>query len=194
MVTMHPRTQLMVTASLFAVLTGIGAQIRIPFPLVPMTLQVFFVLLSGILLGPKGGVLSQALYLLMGLLGLPVFANGGGLQTILDPTFGFLVGFIFAAGTAGAFADAFPRPSFFLYGTACLAGLFALYIPGILYLYVNVHFVMGKPLTLLGALQLGFLPFIGADLVKSAAVSGIALKIVPRLNPLLLDGRCPSKN
>ncbi|HCD71273.1 MAG TPA: BioY family transporter, partial [Thermovirga lienii] len=84
-----PKT--MVLAAMFAVLTTVGAYIRVPMPVVPFTLQTAFVLLAGVLLGSRIGALSQVLYIIIGLLGLPVFAGGaGGLQTVFRPTFGFL--------------------------------------------------------------------------------------------------------
>ena len=64
----------MTLSALFAVLTAVGAFIRIPFPLVPITLQTFFVFLSGALLGSRAGALAQVLYLGMGLIGLPIFS------------------------------------------------------------------------------------------------------------------------
>ena len=70
--------RIMTLSALFAVLTALGAFIRIPFPLVPITLQTFFVFLSGTLLGSRAGALAQVLYVGMGLIGLPVFTGGGG--------------------------------------------------------------------------------------------------------------------
>lgn len=88
--------------ALFTALTAIGAFISIPLGPVPITLQSFFVILSGILLGPKLGALSQVLYIFLGLIGIPIFSGfSGGLQHILKPSFGFIIGFVFAAYTAG---------------------------------------------------------------------------------------------
>lgn len=73
--------RIMTLSALFAVLTALGAFIRIPFPLVPITLQTFFVFLSGTLLGSRAGALAQVLYVGMGLIGLPVFTGGGGVPS-----------------------------------------------------------------------------------------------------------------
>ncbi|MBS3969060.1 MAG: biotin transporter BioY, partial [Clostridia bacterium] len=73
--------------AMFASLTAVGAFIKIPIPYLPITLQVFFVFLAGILLGPRLGALSQIVYLTLGLVGLPIFAEGGGLGYVFHPSF-----------------------------------------------------------------------------------------------------------
>ncbi|HOO47090.1 MAG TPA: biotin transporter BioY, partial [Deltaproteobacteria bacterium] len=73
-------------------LTAAGAFIKIPIAPVPITLQNFFVILSGIILGPKAGALSQIVYIIIGLIGLPVFSGGGGPSYIFKPTFGYILG------------------------------------------------------------------------------------------------------
>jgi biotin transport system substrate-specific component len=80
---MQSKTRSMVLAALFAVLTAVGAQVRIPLPLVPVTLQVLFVFLAGVLLPPRAAAASMILYVGMGLLGLPVFAGESG-PSIVD--------------------------------------------------------------------------------------------------------------
>lgn len=85
----------------FAVLTGLSASLKIEIGPVPITMQTFAVLISGILLGSKKGMLSQLTYLSMGLSGLPWFSRGGGWQYILSPTFGYLIGFVLAAFFVG---------------------------------------------------------------------------------------------
>ncbi len=77
LVTVHSKTREITAPAVFAVLTSIGAWISIPLPItpVPLTLQVFFVLLSGAVLGGRLGALSQIMYMLLGLVGLPVFAG-----------------------------------------------------------------------------------------------------------------------
>jgi biotin transport system substrate-specific component len=89
-----------------AVLTALAARLAVPLPgtAVPFTLQVAAVLLTGVLLGARGGAASQALYLAAGLAGLPVFAAGGGPAYLFGPTGGYLLAFPLAAGVAGWFA------------------------------------------------------------------------------------------
>ena len=87
---------------IFTALTAVGAFISIPIGPVPITLQSFFVLLSGIILGSKKAMFSQITYLLLGLIGFPIFAGfSGGIQTIFKPSFGFIIGYIVAAYVVG---------------------------------------------------------------------------------------------
>ncbi len=106
---------------LFGALTAVSAQVEIPVQPVPVTLQVFTVLLAGALLGPRLGLLSQLAYLTIGILGAPVFAGGkSGLLALAGPTAGYLVAFplaAWAAGVLGARCRRFP---------ALAAGLVAL--------------------------------------------------------------------
>ena len=90
----------------FSALTAVGAQIEIPHQPVPYTLQTLIVLLSGAVLGKRNGALSQVLYLLAGLMGLPVFSGFGfGLAKILGPTGGYLLSFPVAAFVVGYLID-----------------------------------------------------------------------------------------
>ena len=83
-----------ILTALFAALTAIGAFLKIPFPLAAITMQSFFTAMAAILLGRKYGALSQGVYVLIGLVGIPIFALGGGFSYVFQPTFGFLLGLI----------------------------------------------------------------------------------------------------
>ena len=86
----------------FVVLTAVGAQIEIPNQPVPFTLQTFFVLTAGALLGKRGGAMSMCLYLLFGMIGLPVFSGGAfGFAKLAGPTGGYLLSFPIAAFAVG---------------------------------------------------------------------------------------------
>lgn len=95
------RSREIVLFGLFTALIAIGAFIRIPVPVCPFTLQLLFTTLAGLLLGSRKGALSVALYVLLGLVGVPVFTEGGGPSYIFQPTFGYLVGFIAGAWLTG---------------------------------------------------------------------------------------------
>ena len=87
---------------MFAALTAIGAYVSVPIGHVPITLQSMFVLMSGVILGSKRGAISQIVYMVVGLIGLPVFAGGrGGIATIMTPSFGFIFGFVAMAYISG---------------------------------------------------------------------------------------------
>lgn len=171
----------MTLAALFAVLTAVGAFIRIPFPLVPMTLQTLFVFLSGALLGSRAGVLSQILYVGMGLIGLPVFTGGGGPQYILHPTFGYLVGFIAGAWVIGSITERFEKPSFSVYLAACISGTAVIYTVGTIGLYLNLNYVAGKEMTLIQVIEFGAIPFIAGDAIKMLGAAALASRMGARL-------------
>lgn len=175
-------TRNMVLAALFAIMTAVGARLQIPFPGVPMTLQVLLVFLAGMLLGPSGGMLAMILYVVMGLLGLPVFAGGtGGPQILFSPTFGYLLGFILAAWVIGWIVERYGITTLKGYMIACGAGLCAIYLCGTAVLYWNLNVIAGKEITLLGAIQIGVLPFVAVDALKGVAAALVASKIGERL-------------
>jgi len=91
-----------VLSALFAALTAVGAQIRIPMVPIPITLQTLFVLLAGGFLGARWGAISQIFYLFLGLAGLPVFAGESGPMVLLSPTIGYLLAFPLAAFFCGS--------------------------------------------------------------------------------------------
>ena len=129
------KVQDLTLCALFTALTAIGAfiQINIPVEPIPMhfTLQFFFALLAGFLLGGKLGSLSIGIYLMIGLCGVPIFASGGGPSYLLKPTFGFLLGFFFAAGVVGMLT----------YFFISMAGLFVMYLSGNLYFYFVSNYI-----------------------------------------------------
>lgn len=104
-------TRDLVLFALFTALIAIGAFIRIPVPFCPFTLQLLFTTLAGLLLGSRRGAASVAVYVFLGLIGLPVFTSGGGPSYIFQPTFGYLLGFIGGAGLTGYIAHQVPVPS-----------------------------------------------------------------------------------
>jgi biotin transporter BioY len=142
----------------FAVLTGLAAQFKVEIGAVPITMQTFVVLLSGILLGSKKGAASQIIYLLMGLSGLPWFARGGGLGYILSPTFGYILGFILASYLVGLLIEKGWGKKIKTIIFVLLIGEAAIYLFGILWLAKFVGFNK--------ALTFGFYPFILGDFLK----------------------------
>jgi biotin transport system substrate-specific component len=180
--------RLFILAGLFAALTVFGAHLKIPLPYVPLTLQTFFVLLSGHLLGPLYGAASQAAYLLLGLIGLPVFAEGGGPAYVLKPTFGYLLGYPFASFMAGMIVHrgklrppVLPAASFTRLLLANLSALFAIFVPGVVYLWWNLNFVLGQALSFGRAFKVGFFVFLPGDVIKIAGVILLYRAIQPRL-------------
>lgn len=172
--------RLLILSTLFAVLTAVSAVFVIPLPIVPITLQTAVVLASGLMLGAKGGALSQAFYLLLGLLGLPVLAGGcGGLHHIFDPTFGFNVGFIPAAGVVGFLGSKFggkTKRKFAAFFIACLFGILTYYAFGLPVLFLNLKYVAQMDVGAAKIFQIGFLPFVIPDILKACFAAAIAVR------------------
>lgn len=175
------KTKMVILCALFAILTAIGAQIRIPFPIVPITFQTLVVMLSGLLLGARAGAVSQVFYLFIGLVGLPVFAGGGGINIVAHPTFGFLIGFIPGAYVAGYIGKKPWGQGSFAYLPACFVSAVAIYICGLAGLYLNLNFLAGKAVTFWAVVKIGLLPFIPGAIVKFLAASFITAKVKPLL-------------
>ena len=172
----------LVWISVMAALTAAGSVLAIPVnPLspVPITLQTLFVLLSGLILGPKAGPAAMLLYLLAGCLGLPVFAGGkAGLAVLVGPTGGFLWGFLPAAAVCGLARRNPPRslPAIMVFGlmaTAVTLGLGTLQLSLVLGLGLEKAFLAGV---------LPFLPGGALKIVASASI--YRLMALRRLLPL----------
>lgn len=169
-----------ILAGFFAGFTVLGTFFRIPFGMVPLTLHVLMVLLSGFVLGPKFGMFSQIIFLLLGLAGLPVFSGGGGIGYIFSPTFGYLLSYPIAAWIVGHISGG-GRESFPRFAVSALAGIAVIYILGTSVLYLNINYLAGKELGFYQAVTMGVFPFIVPDLLKGGVASLFALKICPLL-------------
>jgi biotin transporter BioY len=146
----------------FAVLTGLSAQLKIEIGAVPITAQTLVVLLSGVLLGSKKGAASQAAYLFMGLSGLPWFARGGGLAYLFSPTFGYILGFVLAAFVTGFLTEKGWGKNIKTMILALLFGELAIYSLGLLWLY---PFVGTEKVFIVG-----FYPFILGEFLKLSLI------------------------
>lgn len=153
-----------------ALAVALAAQIEIPlgFTPVPLSGQTFAVSLVGASLGSRRGALSLGLYLLLGALGAPFYAGGaGGIESLLGPTVGYLVGFVGSAAFIGWMAerraDRRPLTTFLSF----LAGSLVVFACGVAGLMLTADMGLGE------ALAKGVLPFIPGDLVKSALAAGL---------------------
>ena len=159
------RTRNLVLAGLMAALTALGAFIRIPLGITSITLQFFFTAMAGVLLGPKWGALSQGAYVALGLAGLPVFTLGGGLSYVFQPGFGFLLGLLPAAPVTGALSRGrASRPGWV--ALACLAGLGALYLIAVPYMYLILNLYLGRGMPVWEVIRTGMLLYLPGDGVK----------------------------
>lgn len=177
---LHSDIRSMTLAALFAALTAIGAFIQIPLGFTSITLQVMFSCLAGVLLGPKWGAISQAVYVFLGLVGLPVFTQGGGLGYLLKPSMGFLFGMILLSWLVGLLTRKDHSP--LRVALACIAGDLAMYAVALPYMYLVLNLYMGMERSAADVIW-GGLVFLPGDAVKiavTALVSGPLLKAVRR--------------
>ncbi len=143
-------TKRLIRISYFTLLTVIGGLIRIPVGTVAFTFQTLFVMLSGLILGGVDGAISQFAYLFLGLVGIPVFASGGGFSYVLMPTFGYIIGFISGAFVTGLIRSKMRTLSTLKLWAACAVGLVVIYAVGIAYQTAILTLVI--KLTLVAAL------------------------------------------
>lgn len=176
--------QQLVLCATFTALIAIGAFIRIPVPLIPFTLQLFFVTMAGFLLGPKTGTVSAGLYLGLGLVGLPIFTEGGGPTYVLKPTFGYIIGFVLAAYVVGKIATAERNPSLKRLLFAVLAGLVVCYTCGILYCYAITNWVLGVQNGFWHVFWVGGVLVAPGDIVLGILAATIAKRLIPHLQYL----------
>ncbi len=161
----------MTLVSLFAALTAVGAFISIPLYPVPLTLQTLFTLLAGMTLGSFLGASSQIIYVLLGVMGLPVFAGfKAGIGILFGPTGGFLLGFIISSYIIGKIIELKKEKDIFYYFMVGLLGTIVIYIIGI----SQLSLVTGMGIK--EAIAVGILPFLPGDVLKIIAASFIANK------------------
>lgn len=153
----------------FAAVTALSARITIylPFTPVPITLQTLAVVLSGLVLGARGGALAQLTYLGLVAGGLPFDAQGLGPASFWGPTAGYLVGFVPAAFISGWLAEYGPGRSWWGNFAAALSGVLLLYLVGVSWLAVIIG-------SWSKAWLAGVVPFIFIDLGKAAVAAGVA--------------------
>lgn len=175
-----------VTVALFAALMVVGAYIAVPVGPVPIVLATLFVLLSGMLAGPGIGAAAVGVYLVLGLIGLPVFANGGGgLQVFLGPTGGYLLGYLLASVVAGILVKAgrATLPAIIL---AALVGSVLIYLPGVPWLH-RWFFLNKDPgsWTWKATFLAGVTPFLIGDAIKAVVAVALTRLFRDRFDSLL---------
>ena len=161
----------LVVIFLGSIILALSAKVKIPFYPVPMTMQTFIVLFLGISFGYKIGLATVSLYLLEGIVGLPVFSNsperGVGLVYFTGPTMGYLIGFLSAC-----YLSSFIKinDNYFVIFAKLILSVSTIYILGILWLGVLIGW--DKPI-----IQLGITPFLLAEIFKMALLTFLVKKI-----------------
>ncbi len=173
-----------VLACLFAALISVGAYIAVPVPgsPVPIVLQNMFILIAALLLGPLWGLAATSLYLMLGTVGLPVFAGGsGGIARLMGLTGGYLAGYLPGVLVAGLVS----RSGAIKVWKNALASVLCM---AIVYLFgvIRLKFVIDASWT--KAIAEGLLPFLPGDAVKIALAAVLSARIAPRLEALTHSG------
>jgi biotin transport system substrate-specific component len=150
----------------FTLVTALSARISIPLEPVPFTMQVLVVLLAGMVLGGRDGALSQALYVGLIAMGLPIDARGLGTAALFGPTGGFLLGFIVAAFVVGYLTEK-RGAHLWQRGLAGVAGVLCVYLFGVL------HLSLYRNMGLDAAWNASAAPFLGLDLIKALLAAGL---------------------
>ncbi len=169
-------TKGLVYAALFGALTAAGAFIVIPLPPVPITAQTFFLNVAAVLLGARLGALSQFIYVLLGVIGIPVFAGGkAGLGVIFGPTGGYLLGFVLAAFVIGIINHMKKNAGVFWNIFSMLIGMLIIYLAG------SLQLSLVATLSFYKALAVGALPFIPGDIIKIVLAAIVSARLKDRV-------------
>ncbi|MDE2523343.1 MAG: biotin transporter BioY [Methanocorpusculum sp.] len=162
------RARLLAASAIFVALIAVGGWISIPVLMIPFTMQNFFMLLAAAVM-KRYAVIPVGLYVLLGTLGLPIFHNGtAGIGILLGPTGGFLIGFVVMAGIAGLL---FEKQS-------VRFDILALAVFGIgAYAFATGWFILSTGATPVAAVITCVVPFVIGDVIKSAVIEAIVLRL-----------------
>lgn len=174
-------TRAIVLCGLFAALIAVGAFIKIPLPYIAFSMQTMFVSLAGMLLGKKWGAISVVVYLIIGLVGLPIFTQGGGFSYVFQPSFGFLIGFIFCAYITGALTERISTPTFKNLLLAQLPGILAYYAVGLPYFYLISTQYLNNGMGIAALFIYCFAATLPGDIVKSLLNAWLGRRLIPIL-------------
>ncbi len=172
----------LVMCSLFVALIIVGTFIRVPIPVLPFTLQLLFTMLAGLLLGPELGATAVVVYIILGLMGLPVFTEGGGIAYIFKPSFGYIIGFAVGAYVTGKIANKDKRPDMKRLLKANFVGLAIVYILGMVYYYFISNFYLGSPIGVKAIIIYCFLLAVPGDIVLCFLGAFLGKRLIPIIN------------
>ncbi len=173
------RTRKLVQCALFVALITIGAFIKIPMPIMSFTFQFLFTMLAGLLLGGKWGAISVCVYIAMGLIGLPVFSEGGGISYALKPSFGYIIGFAAGAFVTGKIANSVENPGYLRLLISTLAGLVVVYLFGVTHLCLIKSMYLGENIDLLPFIVYYILPDSLGDIVLCIIGALLSKRLIP---------------
>ena len=169
------KLRMMIVTALFAAIIGILAQVTIPLPLVPITGQTLAIGLAATILGARYGTLSILVYLGIGAVGIPVFAQmSGGLASLFGPTGGYLFGFIPTAFVIGYYLEKMG----FTFMNAIIANILGMFVA---LTFGTVWLKIFAELSWAGAFAGGFIPFVLVGVIKAVLAAWIGISVRQRL-------------
>ena len=166
-----------ILTALFTALIAAGSFIKVPVGAVPVTLQTLFVFMAGLLLPPLNATLSVLIFIILGLIGLPIFTSGGGIAALISPTGGFIIGFL-AAAIAGSLLAKRKHDSILYNVFVVLVMEVLTYLVGLPWLKINLSTTWAK------AFAVGLVPFIPGDAIKIAVASLSSRILYPEVQKL----------
>ncbi|MDE7464095.1 MAG: biotin transporter BioY, partial [Clostridiales bacterium] len=172
-------TRRLVSIAVFTALIIVGGLVSVPIPFtqIQLSFQTLFIIMAGLVLGARDGALSVLIYLAMGLLGLPVFTNGGGIGYVFMPSFGYLIGFPIGAFVAGMLNSRGKKATRSRAFASALVGMIPVYIVGMTYQVLILYYYTGIE----WAAAIGGLPAVLVLAVKDAVLLGIVASVYPAI-------------
>ncbi|MEN2768345.1 biotin transporter BioY [Ornithinibacillus xuwenensis] len=184
------RSMEITVGALFVCLMAIGANIAVWFPIlavpiggtsVPLSLQTFFAILAGLMLGKRLGSLAMITYVLVGVAGVPVFAGmSAGPMQLITPTGGFIISFIVVAFMTGLVVEKSTSPSITRYVLASLLGLAMNYLIGVSFIYLSMNTWLDLSISYSTA-WIGMIPFLIKDIALSCLAAVFTVRVANRI-------------
>lgn len=185
-------TRRIVYIAIFVALICVGGMLSVPIPFtqIEISLSTLFVIMSGLVLGRRDGALAVLIYIVMGLLGLPVFTQGGGVGYVFNPSFGYLIGFVPATFLAGLLCERLNKKTTGKVFAAALIGMIPIYLCGITYQVLLLHYYIGNA----WAAALAGVPAVLFLAAKDGVLLGVLSSVYPALYRALRSVRREKKS
>ena len=186
------RTARLAVIAMFVALITVGAFIKFPIGIVPVSMQMAVCIFCALTLGPWESLAAVAIYIAMGLIGIPVFTAGGGFSYVLQPTFGYLAGYLIALPVCGVIARGVRSDApirFWRLLLGALAATAITYTCGVMYMYCLLNFYVGSGIEIGKAWLTGCAVFLPTDLTWCVVGSLVARRVVPIIDREKLTGR-----
>lgn len=177
----HVQTRELVLAAMFSALIAVGAFIQIPIPFLSFSLQTLFLALAVVLLQPRWALASVVIYIAIGLLGFPIFSRGGGIGYILQPSFGFLIGFVLWAWASSTIISKLKSRTVWKVFGAEVVGVALMYAVALPYYDLIMRFYEASPMTAATLFTYCFATTFPGDILKSLLAAWMGLRIQRQL-------------